>query len=96
MLVVPDGTLWEQSYDPDGKKNKSVEQKNRIPFYINKVFNEELSEGVPAFVVTFVEIVTEAGLLELIKKVQGKEPDFFPAFILDDEIKKAYTEKIKA
>lgn len=86
ILVVPNGTIWEQRYNPDGTKAEEIKQVDRIPFYVDKLYGQELHQHTPSHLIRFVEIVTENGFTDLLPILEGEEDRNLPTFLLEKEL----------
>ncbi len=87
ILVVPDGTLWEQKYLEDGQRHGVPEPVERIPFYVNKTYQKELHQQTPEFFLRFVEVVTSSGLQNLLKQMLVKDDGFdYTVFLPNDDL----------
>lgn len=94
IVVLPDGTLWEQKYSPDGSKVGDPELVERVPFYVNKTYIKELHQNTPNFTIRFVEIVTFSGLKKLMAKILNQDHGFKNlVFLSDDDLDQAVLEE---
>lgn len=95
ILVVLNGSLWEQRYNSDGTRIKDIVQVNRIPFYVNKSYNQELHKFTPSLLIRFVEIVTEQGLIDLLPTLEGEEGKNLPTYLLEQDAEEIVHNKRK-
>lgn len=90
ILVVPDGTLWEQKYLDDGQRQGDPEATDRIPFYVNKTYHKELHQHTPDFFLRFVEVVTFSGLKKLLQQMLVHDDGYeYDVFLSDDDLAEA-------
>lgn len=97
ILVVPNNTLWEQRYNPDGKKNGEPYPIKRVPFYINKTYQDEFHKYTPSFFLRFMEIVTFDGLTEFLETMLNTDDGFQnTVFLSEDDEQQAFNDLIKS
>jgi hypothetical protein len=97
ILVVPNNTLWEQRYNPDGKKNGEPYPIKRIPFYINKTYQAELHKYTPSFFLRFMEVVTFDGLTEFLESMLNTKDGFeHTVFLRKEDEEQAYHDLINS
>jgi hypothetical protein len=68
ILVVPDKTLWVADYSANGQKVEAPREVSDTTFYVGRWFdfpNEEVE-----YCVTHMQIVTQAGYIELLRNLQ--------------------------
>lgn len=90
ILVVPDGTLWEQKYLDDGQRHGDPEPAERIPLYVNKTYHKELHDHTPDFFLRFVEIVTFSGLKKLLEQMLVHDDGYdYDVFLSNEDVAEA-------
>jgi hypothetical protein len=87
VLVVPNGRLWRACYDDAGKLVEGPNQVDSVQYFVAENYQWQcLSGNRHAFTISHLEIVTLAGLEQLIDQMQGPRgtDHFFNEDLIDD------------